>query len=246
MRLYFQYKSQFILSIFVPVKLTGINKTHSLPESCRSVGPSDADWPASGWWLEIGSWPIKWLLASELPDVPRDDRIITVSFRNAVWETKITLGGETEKTWIKKPWRTGGAQRDYVILQKPKYTRGGQNYKQKLWSKKKKKKSRGKGTARKIEGKGRPTERNRHPRLLSQKSKNLGPSSIVGPPYPQVPHPQMQPTADWKYSGEKSSRKFHKAISWNCHVLAIIYIAFIRYLHSIYIALGIISNLGII
>ena len=34
-------------------------------------------------------------------------------------------------------------------------------------AKKKKKKSRGKGTARKTEGKGRPTERNRHPRLLS-------------------------------------------------------------------------------
>ena len=43
MSLYFQYKSQFILSIFVPVKVTGINKTHSLPESCRNVGPSDAD-----------------------------------------------------------------------------------------------------------------------------------------------------------------------------------------------------------
>ena len=110
MSLYFQYKSQFILSIFVPVKVTGINKTHSLPESCRNVGPSDADWPTSVWWLEMGSWPIKWLLANELPGVPRGARIIRVSFRNVVWKTKITLGGEAEKTWIKKPWRTGGAQ----------------------------------------------------------------------------------------------------------------------------------------
>ena len=38
MSLYFQYKSQFTLSIFVPVKVTGINKTHS-PRVLQKCGP---------------------------------------------------------------------------------------------------------------------------------------------------------------------------------------------------------------
>ena len=57
--------------------------------------------------------------------------------------------------------------------------------------------------------------------------------STVSPPYPQVLHLQIQITRDQKYS-EKNCRKFKKQkVKLACTV---------KYLHRIYIVLGVISN----
>ena len=37
----------------------------------------------------------------------------------------------------------------------------------------------------------------------------------VGPPYPWIPHPWIQPTVDQKYVGKKNSSKFQKKQNLN-------------------------------
>lgn len=64
----------------------------------------------------------------------------------------------------------------------------------------------------------------------------------VSPPYPPVPNPWIQPTKDWRYSGEKkipeSSKKQNLNLLPVCNYLHNIYIVFT----TIYIVLGIINN----
>ena len=59
--------------------------------------------------------------------------------------------------------------------------------------------------------------------------------NTVGPSYPQVLHLRIQPTLDWKYFLKQNSRKYQKA--------KLEFAKLANYLHSIYIVLGIISNL---
>ena len=49
--------------------------------------------------------------------------------------------------------------------------------------------------------------------------------SKIGPPYPQVSHPQIQPTSDRKYS-EKKNPESSKKQNLNFQAPATIYIAF--------------------
>lgn len=82
--------------------------------------------------------------------------------------------------------------------------------------------------------------------LCPGRSWKTGSLKYTWPLYPRAPHPQTQPTASWKYVGKKDFQKVLKSETWICHVLAKIYIAFIMYLHTFYIALGIISNVEVI
>lgn len=59
--------------------------------------------------------------------------------------------------------------------------------------------------------------------------------STVCPLCLQVLYPQIQLTADWKYSRKKKFQKVPKSKSWICHIG--------NYLNSIYIVSGIISEL---
>ena len=67
----------------------------------------------------------------------------------------------------------------------------------------------------------------------------------ASPPYPGVPHRQIQPNADSKYL-QKEFQKVPKSKTWICCMQATMFIIFILYLHSIYLVLGTISNLEMI